>query len=368
VTGEAAAPSKVLMTADPIGGVWQYAVELSRGLSKVGTAVGLATMGAPLSSGQREEIGAIPGVELFESSFRLEWMNDPWGDVARAGDWLLAIERSFKPDIIHLNGYVHAALPWHTPLLVVGHSCVLSWWRAVKGEQVPSTWLRYEAAVRRGLHAASLVACPSLAMLSALQKYYGVASGRVVPNGRSGVPPVRGRKSEFILSSGRLWDEAKNLAALDSAAAHLAWPVMVAGSEVHPDGREVRSKNLYQLGELRTGDLNAHMSRAAIYAAPARYEPFGLSILEAALCGCTLVLGDIPSLREVWGDAAIYVPPNDSGTLAAELNALIDSPNKREIYGAKALERARRFTPERMLAGYLDAYGRLQKLRTALVH
>ncbi len=31
---------------------------------------------------------------------------------------------------------------------------------------------------------------------------------------------------------------------------------------------------------------------------PARYEPFGLSVLEAALSGCALVLGDIPSLRE----------------------------------------------------------------------
>ena len=41
---------------------------------------------------------------------------------------------SFKPDIVHLNNYVHAALPFRAPKLVVGHSCVLSWWRAVKRE------------------------------------------------------------------------------------------------------------------------------------------------------------------------------------------------------------------------------------------
>jgi glycosyltransferase involved in cell wall biosynthesis len=325
-------------------------------------------MGSPLSRAQREEIAAIPGVELFESSYRLEWMSDPWADVARAGDWLLEIEGSFEPDIVHLNGYVHGALPWRTPVLVVGHSCVLSWWRAVKGEDAPSTWSRYEHAVAHGLRSAAMVAAPSFAMLRALQRHYGVTAGRVIPNGRSSATPVAGPKSEFILSAGRLWDEAKNLAALDSAAAHLAWPVMVAGRQVHPDGHEVRPKNLNPLGELGSVELNAHMSRAAIYAAPARYEPFGLSILEAALCGCALVLGDIPSLREVWGDAAIYVPANDSGALAAELKTLINSTGKRETCGAKALEKARWFTPERMLAGYLEVYGELRKLCTALVH
>jgi glycogen(starch) synthase len=54
--------------------------------------------------------------------------------------------------------------------------------------------------------------------------------------------------------------------------------------------------------ELARGDLRL----------PARYEPFGLSVLEAALSGCALVLGDIASLREVWGGAACYVRPGDS--------------------------------------------------------
>jgi glycogen synthase len=52
-------------------------------------------------------------------------------------------------------------------------------------------------------------------------------------------------------------------------------------------------------------------ARASIYALPARYEPFGLSALEAALSGCALILGDIPSLREVWLEAAPYVSPDD---------------------------------------------------------
>lgn len=356
------------MTVDTVGGVWQYALELSRGLSKAGVNVGLATMGAPLSYSQREELAGIQGIELFEGTYALEWMQDPWEDVVRAGDWLLEIEASFQPDLVHLNGYVHAALPWRTPVMVVGHSCVLSWWNAVKGEDVPNTWAPYEQAVTRGLRAAKLVVAPSLAMLSALRLHYGVTSGRVIYNGRSGSGLAPGLKSEFIFSAGRLWDEAKNLAALDSAAEQLAWPVMVAGRQMHPDGHELRPGNLYVLGELTTSELNAQMSRAGIYAAPVLYEPFGLSILEAALCGCALVLGDIPSLREIWGDSAIYVPPNDSGALAHELQDLINSPSKRTTYGAKALERAQWFTPERMLAGYLEAYAQVRKSHAALAH
>ena len=51
--------------------------------------------------------------------------------------------------------------------------------------------------------------------------------------------------------------------------------------------------------------------RASIYALPARYEPFSLSALEVAMAGCTLVLGDIPSLRETWDGAAAFVDPDD---------------------------------------------------------
>src|SRR5687768_2158129 len=125
-------PRKVLMTSDTIGGVWTYAVELVRGLAGHGVEVALATMGALLTADRWSEVCALPNAQVFESKFRLEWMEDPWRDVDEAGEWLLGIEREFVPDIVHLNGYCHGNLPWTAPVLVVGHSCVLSWWSAVK--------------------------------------------------------------------------------------------------------------------------------------------------------------------------------------------------------------------------------------------
>ena len=73
-----------------------------------------------------------------------------------------------------------------------------------------------------------------------------------------------------------------------------------------------------------------------------------LFVLEAALCGCALVLGDIRSLREVWGPAASYVDPDDAETLAGTLNALLDDPARRHAAALAAVERASRYTPTAM--------------------
>src|SRR3954462_14350571 len=98
-------PHRILMTADAVGGVWTYALELSRGLAARGVDVILATMGPRPSSEQRAAVAALGNVTLCESDFRSEWMIDPWADVARAGEWLLKLEREHAPDLIHLNGY-----------------------------------------------------------------------------------------------------------------------------------------------------------------------------------------------------------------------------------------------------------------------
>jgi hypothetical protein len=69
-------------------------------------------MGAPLSQKQGQEVKQIPGTEVVESQFKLEWMDDPWQEVDQAGEWLLQLEKRVQPDLVHLNGYVHGALPW----------------------------------------------------------------------------------------------------------------------------------------------------------------------------------------------------------------------------------------------------------------
>jgi glycosyltransferase involved in cell wall biosynthesis len=346
---------KVLVTTDTVGGVWTYAVELARALRPQGVWLALATMGGALSPGQRRQVESLSNVVVHESTFRLEWMHDPWHDVAAAGEWLLHLARQFRPDVVHLNGYAHGALPWEAPVLVAGHSCVLSWWRAVKGEPAPADWDRYAEEVRRGIQAADAVVAPSAAMLGELQRFYRpLPNGRVIHNGRDGTVHRAAAKEPFVLSAGRLWDEAKNLAALDRVAPRLPWPVYVAGDAGGANAAHVR-----MLGRLDEETLAGWMARAAVYALPAKYEPFGLSALEAALSGCALVLGDIPSLREVWGDAAIFVHPGDDDALRRAVHDLIEIPYRRAELGQRAYQRALRYTPQQMATQYMELYRQL---------
>lgn len=353
---------RVLMTSDTVGGVWSYSVELAAALAPHGVQTTLATMGSLPTPDQCRAAAAVPGLKLKASRYRLEWMDDPWDDVERAGDWLLELADEVKPDLVHLNGYAHAGLPFEAPVLVVGHSCVFTWWRAVIGEDPPDRFRRYHTEVSRGLHAADAVVTPTRAFLHGLEDVYAgpFASWRVIHNSIDQSRFAAGRKDPFVLAAGRLWDPAKNLAALDAVAEGISWPIRVAGDATPPEGSwDVRTRHVDLLGRLPREALRVCMSRASILCHPACYEPFGLVPLEAAASGCALVLSDIPTLREVWGDAAVFVPHDDPEAVTAAVQRLIDRPEERLALGRRARQRAGRYHGRDMVEGYLTLYREL---------
>ncbi len=362
---------RVLMTADAVGGVWTYALELASALAARDVRTTIAVMGPAPSEAQRHDAMRI--AELHEGAFALEWASEPWDDVARAGDWLLELERSVRPDVVHVNGFAHCALPWSAPTVMVAHSCVCSWWRACRGERAPATWDRYREAVRAGISGADAIVAPTNAMLGAFCDEHDperahAARMRVIPNAADASRFAPGpEKLPLVLAAGRLWDEAKNIAALDAIAGELSWPVAVAGSGSAPadtDGERARFARSIALGVLAPTDLGAWMQHAAIYALPARYEPFGLSALEAALSGCALVLGDIPSLRELWDGAARFVDPRDPAALRGAIQLLIDDADARRALADRALQRARGLADlDRFATSYLDLYRALGAAR-----
>lgn len=349
------------MTADAVGGVFTYALRLGSLLAERGVEVHLATMGPRPSDTQRRAVRGA-GIVLHESDFRLEWMEAPWQDVDAASDWLLDLERALEPDLVHLNGYCHGALAWRAPVLVVAHSCVLSWWRAVHGETAPPAWDEYRRRVRRGLDGANLLIAPTRAMLACIEAEYGAVRRAIVVHNAEPSPaaPVLAERTEFfVFAAGRLWDEAKNIAALEAIADRLPFPVVLAGPERLEREEPKSLRGVRHLGVLSPEDLRRWMSRAAVYALPARYEPFGLSVLEAAHASCALVLGDIESLRELWQDAAYFVPPDDPDALLHALTALYRDPSLRRMLARRASARARAFRPSEMARAYLHEYARL---------
>ena len=348
---------KLLMTTDTVGGVWSYAMQLAQALSDQHLTIGLAAMGAPLSAAQHAAVAALDHVQVFERPYRLEWMDDPWEDVAAAGDWLLELHQLFQPDLVQLNNYAHGALDWQVPVIMVAHSCVLSWWWAVHHTTAPAAWSRYRSVVRAGLHAATMVVAPTQAMLAEVQRLYGpLPHTQVIANGCAVEKFKSTPKQSLVFAAGRLWDAAKNIAALDAVAAEIAWPIYVAGSTHHPSGAATTFTQLHPLGMLDQDQMRIWLGKASIYALPARYEPFGLSVLEAALSGCALILGDIASLRELWSDAALFVHPDKPVQLQKALKQLIDNPLDRDALGLKAYQRALRYSSYHMAGCYRHLY------------
>jgi glycosyltransferase involved in cell wall biosynthesis len=243
-------------------------------------------------------------------------------------------------------------------VVVVAHSDVLSWWEAVHKCAAPPEWAGYRKRVIGGLAAAACIVAPTAAVLDDLERHYLPLPSRaaVIPNGIEPTGFSAVDKRPVVLAAGRLWDAAKNLAVLDAATPGLAWPVEIAGDIEHPDGGVASFANAELLGRLTPTEMARRLASAQIFAAPARYEPFGLAILDAAAAGCALVLGDIPSLRENWSGAALFVDPENSAELGATINALIVNPKERTRLAAAARDRARRFTLDRMAQAYAELY------------
>lgn len=344
------------MTADAVGGVWTYSVDLASALGALGIEVHVATMG-PRPKPDQRRAAEEAGIRLWESDYALEWGDDPWHEVQEAGEWLLDIADVIRPDGVHLNGYAHGGLPWAVPVVVVAHSCVLSWFWGVNGRPAPPSWSTYAGAVTAGLVAADAVVAPTQAMSAELARWYGFDRSIVIANGRDS-RWVRPKDTvPLVLGSGRVWDEAKNLAALARVGPRLDWPVAIAGES--PEGVSDDDESVCYLGRLDFAALSDWLLRAALYVSPARYEPFGLGILEAAQAGCALVLGAIASLMELWDGAATFVDPADDEGLAAACQQLIRDDSRRRRMADAALRRSADFSLAAAAQAYLDLYERL---------
>ena len=81
-------------------------------------------------------------------------------------------------------------------------------------------------------------------------------------------------------------------------------------------------------------------------------------MLEAAAHGCALVLADIPTFRELWTDAALFVAASDAAGFTAAINHLADHPTEREILAQRAIARATEFTYARQVEGIQRVYAK----------
>ena len=351
---------RLLLVTDAVGGVWVYSLELARALKPLGIETVLAVMGPSPNARQREEAA---GIKLIDTGLSLDWLETSPGDLRRAGEALANLARIEGADLVQTNSAALLAdVTFDQPCVVVQHSCVASWWVAVKGTPPPHSFVWRRDLVECGLNRAATVVAPSIAFAAETARIYDVSSPVVaVHNGRR--PPLAPAhaRGDFVFTASRLWDEGKNVATLDAAAARLDAPFEAAGPQYGPNGAHVELNHLRALGEISWARLATLYAARPVFASAAVYEPFGLSVLEAACAGCALVLSDIPTHRELWDEAALFVDPTDADGFASALNGLLDDRSLRNRWGQSARSHARRFTPERMARGMMEIYAHVSE-------
>jgi glycogen(starch) synthase len=352
-----------------MSGSWTYTRELVTGLLTRGIRVTLVSFGEiPLPS-QTSWMDLLHDLDYRPTAFRLEWMHEAPQAFPESSQYLTELIHEVQPDLLHLHQFCHGNLPVDTPRIVMAHGDLISWNLAVQGCTPRYTpWLKwYRETIMRGIAAADVVVAPSASMLDSIRATYARPRREaVIYPGRNPIffnPYIN--KDESVLSVGRLLDAGKQVFLLTQHAQPFS--VWIVGSEQTvpvppiPIRTDVKvstdTSSVAIRGPQTEAQLRALYSRAAVYAATARYEPVGIAPLDAAFSRCAIVANDIPSFREVWADDALYFRTNDASSLAATLRRLEADRPLRQAYAERAFTRARaRFTSKHMIDDYLELY------------
>ena len=368
----------VLVTSDTLTGVWTYTRELVTGLVTSGVRVTLVSFGEIPLPQQTSWMENLHGLDYRPTAFRLEWMQEGEQDIQDSSLYLQSIVNEVEPDVIHLNQYCYGNLPTDVPRIVVAHGDLVSWWLAVHGQEPRDTrWLRwYRDVVGLGISEADAVVAPSNWMRESLRACYGWPKrDLVIHSGRNPIyfnPYLS--KDDCVLSVGRLWDAGKQVSLLTQHAHPVSVCIVASDNPTYAPRTPIRADVKLATDQIcvalkgpqTEAQLRSLYSRAAIYAATSRYEPFGMAALEAAFSRCAIVANDMPTFREIWGDTAIYFRANDADSLAQTIRTLNGDRELCRAHANLAYQRAReRFTAKRMTDEYLQLYRSLVERESA---
>ncbi|WP_336487268.1 glycosyltransferase family 4 protein [Methylobacterium nigriterrae] len=349
----------VLLTTDAVGSIWTYTLDVARGLARRGSATTLAVVGPAPDADRAAEVQAIADCRLVVTGLPHDRTASDAAALRDAADGVASLAWRLRADIAHVHSPALVAgggLP--VPSVVTCHSCVATWWDAVEDAPLSPdlAWRRDLAAA--GLAAADILTAPTHAFAELTAAAYGLdAPPLVVRNGRTASGPVQTCTGlPLVFTTGRLWDRGKNLATLDRVADGLPVAVQAAGSLAGPNGERVTLRSVQALGQLPAEEVATRLARRPVFASLSRYEPFGLAVLEAAQAGCALVLSDIPTFRELWDGAALFVGPEDHRAAEGAITGLLADRDRRRHLGEAARARSESYGLDAMLAGITAVY------------
>jgi glycosyltransferase involved in cell wall biosynthesis len=279
--------------------------------------------------------------------------------------WRLERElREVDADVALFPYHLAAPLTGRTPRVAMVHDCTFE----LDPTSYPSAWSRpaYRAVTSLVMRTAHVVTV-SEASASDIRRVYG-ETARPVAVVYNGVDPRFGQDADprvcdelglpkrYVLTVGARRPH-KNLGVAIRALTHLPEDVhLVCVGAVDPrvdDGLDGLAGQLGVTSRVHHLENVAHGTLAALYGGavallfPSRHEGFGLPLLEAMASRTPVLAGDIPVSREIAGDAALYVQPDDPRQWAAAVVRLLEDPSVHADLVARGTQRVAAFSWER---------------------
>ncbi len=127
--------------------------------------------------------------------------------------------------------------------------------------------------------------------------------------------------------------------------------------------KEIKSRNLEKTvevkGYLDTGELSKLFQKAQAYVFPSLSEGFGIPGLNAMAAGVPVLASNIPTLQEIYQDAAVYFDPNDPADIADKVSKLLKSTKTKDGLTKKGFAQVKKYSWQKMAKETLEVYKQL---------
>lgn len=300
--------------------------------------------------------------------------------VAEFDNYSIAEQTGFKRFLDDLNAdLVHFCMPQQPVLYTGKHVTTFHDLTLLKTYNSDKPWLSYHVKqfigrfiFKRVAHTSSHIVVPTEFTKKELVEFSGVSEDTVTVTYEAAEPsaaelePYQLPFKRFIMYVGQQPDY-KNIRRLGDAhqkllADHPDLGLVLVGkladdTKANQAYFEERGyKNIHFTGFVSDGQRDWLMKHCAAYVFPSLMEGFGLPGLEAMAAGAPVVSSDATCLPEVYGEAAAYFNPLDTGDMAAAIGRVITDEKLRGRLVAAGTKQVAKYSWKRMAQQTHDVY------------